>query len=209
MRVHTDWQLTPQRVAIHIPTATAVLSDPHLGYNAARRRRGDAVPLTAVPDILAPLADVLHRWHLTRIVIAGDLFEDGIDDAVIADLKTWLKAQRAELVAVVPGNHDRGLAADKGSLPVHVDGYHLERWHVVHGDNDLSNGPTVFGHFHPCVCLATVTRPCYLVKDNRLLLPAFSRDARGVDVSKNVQWRGWRRLVAVADEVLDFGEPGA
>ena len=42
MRVHEDWLLTAQRVAIHVPTRTAVLADLHLGYDAARQRRGEA-----------------------------------------------------------------------------------------------------------------------------------------------------------------------
>ena len=44
MLVHDEWLLMPQRVAVHLPTATAVLSDLHLGYNEARRRDGEAVP---------------------------------------------------------------------------------------------------------------------------------------------------------------------
>jgi uncharacterized protein len=205
MHVHTDWLLTAQRVAIHLPTATAVLADLHLGYHAARRRRGEAVPLMPVAEILAPLANVLRRWQLMRVVIAGDLFEDGIDEPAACELQSWLTVHRAEIVAVIPGNHDRRLADISCGLPVCSGDFCLQQWRVVHGDRDLPSSPAVFGHFHPCIRLGPYLRPCYLVSENRLMLPAFSGDARGVDVRQRGRWRGWRRLVPVADDVLDFG----
>ena len=55
MLVHDEWLLTPARVAVHRPTATAVLADLHLGYNDARRRDGEAVPPADLTLILAPL----------------------------------------------------------------------------------------------------------------------------------------------------------
>src|SRR5262249_34562148 len=42
MRIHRDWLLTPERAAVHLPTATAIVADLHLGYNHARRRTGEA-----------------------------------------------------------------------------------------------------------------------------------------------------------------------
>ena len=39
-----NWLLTPERAAIHLPTATAVLADLHLGYNEVRCGTGEAVP---------------------------------------------------------------------------------------------------------------------------------------------------------------------
>ena len=77
MSVQGDWLLTPTRVAVHLPTATAVLSDLHLGYAEARRGNGDAVPVADLEDILAPLQAILSRLAVRRLVIAGDLFEAG------------------------------------------------------------------------------------------------------------------------------------
>jgi putative SbcD/Mre11-related phosphoesterase len=201
-----DWLLTAQRVAVHLPTATAVLADLHLGYAAARRRRGEAVPAARVADTLAPLADVLRRRQLTRIVVAGDLFEDGVDEGVLMELRAWLTDHGAELVAVVPGNHDRRLADRWRELPVVAEGLRLHRWLVVHGDQDVPDTPAVHGHFHPCVQLGRHTRPCYLVAENRIVLPAFSRDARGTVATGCRRWHGLRSLVPVGDDLLDFGE---
>ena len=77
MRVLDDWLLTPARAAIHVPTATAVVADLHLGYDRIRRRSGDAVPVRRVADELAALGAELGKQKVSRLVIAGDLFEDG------------------------------------------------------------------------------------------------------------------------------------
>src|SRR5437016_1836392 len=126
MNTHDDWLLTAQRVAVHLPTATAVLADLHLGYDAARRRRGDAVPAVRVADVLTPLAEVLRRRQLTRVVVAGDLFEDGVDERIVTELRGWLTDHGAELIAVVPGNHDRRLADRWRELPVAAEGLRLQ-----------------------------------------------------------------------------------
>ncbi len=46
MHVEEDWLLTPCRMAIHLPTATGLLADLHLGYERARCRSGEAIPET-------------------------------------------------------------------------------------------------------------------------------------------------------------------
>ena len=50
MRLFDEWQLLPQRFAVHEPSATAVLADVHLGYTAARQRLGDAIPWRTVVE---------------------------------------------------------------------------------------------------------------------------------------------------------------
>src|SRR4051794_9089878 len=103
-RVHDDWLLTPQGVAVHAPTATAVLADLHLGYNEARRRRGEAVPLVALEELLAPLAAVFWQCDVARLVIAGDLLEDAAGAGRVGELLRWLEGVGVALAGVVPGN---------------------------------------------------------------------------------------------------------
>ena len=49
--------------------------------------------------------------------------------------------------------------------------------------------------------------PCFLWDGSRLVLPAYSRDAAGVDV-RGGRWRSMRCLAIVGEKVLDFGETG-
>src|SRR5438093_203925 len=131
MATRADWLLTPARVAVHISTATAVVADLHLGYAEARRRGGDAVPTRLVAELLRPLAEAMQKHNAPRLVIAGDLFEAGVNDAVLVEFLAWVQASQVELSAVVPGNHDRGWKRLREVLPIREDGYRLGDWFVV------------------------------------------------------------------------------
>ena len=210
MRVHEEWLLTPARVAVHLPTATAVLADLHLGYNEARRRDGEAVPPADLALILAPLRAVLAAHSVNQVVIAGDLFEAGCNAALAADLSAWMTAAGVERCAVVPGNHDRGLVGSAAGLAIHADGCIVGRWQIVHGDGCLPNGPVIHGHEHPWARWSSrVGGPCYLVGEERIVLPAFSQDAAGVNVVNARKWQKYRCCIVAGDRVLDFGELGA
>jgi metallophosphoesterase superfamily enzyme len=207
VRVHDVWLLTPERAAVHLPTSTAVVADLHLGYDRARRRGGEAVPSVSLDEVLAPLQR-LARHECTRLAIAGDLFEDAWCPELAAELSGWLDGRGVELAGVVPGNHDRGLPG-AAAWPLFPDGLDLEGWRIVHGDGSLPEGPVVCGHFHPWLRWGRVSAPCYLVGADRIVLPAFSRDARGVNVRGATCWRSYRCCAVAGEEVLDLGELGA
>jgi putative SbcD/Mre11-related phosphoesterase len=206
MLVHDEWLLTSQRIAVHLPTATAVLADLHLGYNEARRRDGEAVPPADLTFLLAPLRSVIAAHAVSRVVVAGDLFEAGPVAGLAADLLRWMESSGVAWI-VVPGNHDRGLADGGHGLRIHSDGCMVGRWRVVHGDGPPPDGPVIQGHEHPCVRWSDrVGGPCYLVGEERIVLPAFSEDAAGVNVVSARKWRKYRCCVVAGDRVLDFGE---
>jgi uncharacterized protein len=208
VRVLGDWLLTPERAAIHLPTRTAVAADLHLGYDRARHHGGEAVPFRQSTAELSPLRGLLRRESVTRLVVAGDLFEDARRgrEAMLEELRAWLADTKTELVGVVPGNHDRGLSA--ASLPLFPDGVELGAWHVVHGDRPLPAGPCVQGHEHPCLRWGDAAGPCYLVAEGHLVLPAYSADAAGGNVLSSARWDRFRACVIAGDAVLDFGEVG-
>ncbi len=207
MRVLDDWLLTAERVAVHLPSATAVLADPHLGYAQARRRSGEAVPADCLDEQLAGLLRVRQQQGVRRLVIAGDLLEEGGSSSVLAVFEEWLLRKEFDLVAVVPGNHDDGIASLDNKDWFYPGGVLLGGWHVRHGDGRLPDGNVVHGHEHPCLRWAPRNRvirprpfdgqqsqnalegPCYLVGPQRLVLPAFSADAAGVNVLSVRRWR--------------------
>jgi uncharacterized protein len=205
MIVLDDWLLTPQRAALHLPSGSAVIADLHLGYGEARRRGGDAVPLPDSETILAGLQPLVNQHALRRLVIAGDLFEAGVSTEQLTALLDWCAAREIEL-AVVPGNHDRGIGKP-GTLPLYPDGVMVGGWHIVHGDAALPDGAVVQGHEHPCIHWSRqLGGPCFLVSAKRLILPAFSRDAAGVNVLGETRWDRFRCCVIAGERVLDFGE---
>jgi metallophosphoesterase superfamily enzyme len=149
------------------------------------------------------------RIGLRRLVIAGDLFEDSTGRGLVPDLLRWLDQKELELSAIVPGNHDRGLARAEPSLPIRPDGVRLGDWLVVHGDGRLPDGRLIFGHFHPCLRWSShIAAACYLIGDDRIVLPAFSPDAAGGNVLGVRRWQDYRCAVIVGEDVLDFGEVG-
>jgi metallophosphoesterase superfamily enzyme len=205
MRVEADWLLTVERAAVHLPTATAVIADPHLGYDHARRQAGEAVPALSLDDTLATLSCLLASAPVRRLVIAGDLVENQAGAPVVAELGRWLLDHGVQLLGV-PGNHDRGLLPADLDLPLHPDGVHVGRWRIVHGDRRLPGGPLVLGHFHPCLRWpGQPPVPCFLLSRRRLFLPAFSPDAAGVNVLRLRRWRHCHCHVIAGDRVLDFG----
>src|SRR5579862_3260934 len=206
MRIDDDWLLTAARAAIHLPTATAVVSDLHLGYGDARRRGGEAVPSPNVAVALAPLRPVLVKHGVRRFVVAGDLFEASAKMELVDQMLVWLGDLSVELTAVVPGNHDRGIAQLAQRLSLYPAGFQVGNATVVNGDAKLPEGFVVQGHEHPWLRWSPrLSAPCYLLGANRLILPAFSTDAAGVNVLHQTRWGSYRCGVIVGDEVLDFG----
>ena len=77
------------------------------------------------------------------------------------------------------------------------DDFRLGDWLVHHGDRSGATGKVAHGHIHPCMPWRGRRWPCFLVTENRLVLPAFSRDAAGVNVANDPLWRGFRRIPAL------------
>lgn len=207
MRTPAEWLLTPARAAIHLPTATAVLSDLHLGYAEARRSGGEAVPAAGIFEILAPLGRVLRLCGVRRLVIAGDLFEAGPRVEVARRLLSWLAKEGVELLGVVPGNHDRNVRSACCGLPICDSPLLLGGWHIVHGDGPLPDAPCVQGHLHPCLRLRPgLAASCYLAADRHLVLPAYSEEVAGMNVLARSEWERHRCHAIVGEQVLDFGD---
>lgn len=205
MRVHDDWLLSAHRAAVHLPTATAVIADLHLGYNQVRRRHGEAVPGSTLDYVADRIRLLCAEQHVSRLVIAGDLYEDARHPGPAGDLVGMLAGHGIEVVAVVPGNHDRQLGRAAPLLPLAPDGVELGRWRVLHGDGPPARGWVVQGHVHPCLRWRDLNAPCYLIGPRRLVLPAFSADAAGANVLGRLSWYTYRCGVIAGDRVLDFG----
>jgi putative SbcD/Mre11-related phosphoesterase len=172
------------------PADALVLADVHLG-----RDRASAVqlPLGERADVLERLGAALDRFEPGEVVVAGDLLHsygrvpDGVEDSV-DELWAAVETAGAELV-VTPGNHDGVLdAVFDGPAPAeHV----LDDGTVVcHGHERPEPGAPryVLGHDHPAVTIEGRRHPCFLYGEatvgdgDVVVLPAFSRLARGVSV---------------------------
>jgi uncharacterized protein len=202
MRLFEQWLLLPQRLAIHEPSATAVLADVHLGYSAVRQRLGDAVPNRTVAEELQPLADAARTHDIQQLIVAGDLFEHGFDPTICDQLLDALASLRIRLLGLTPGNHDRGIDKAAGDLPIFPSGFDLHGWHICHGDQPVESSQAVMGHLHPALRWKSRKSPCFLARGRRLILPAYSLDAAGVDIGSDARWRDWNCYTICGNDVM-------
>lgn len=209
LQILNEWLLTPWRLAIHVPTATAVLADVHLGYSEARRRSGEAVPLVTVQDQLRPLRAARQAVNFRSLIVAGDMFERAVCLGLLAEFRSGLADLEVEFTGLIPGNHDRGWPVLQDIVPLHPHGVMLGEWRVIHGETETKdNDRLVIGHWHPALRWQGRRRPCYLAGPRRLVLPAFSQDAAGYECDRDPRCRGLRMIGIVGDEVVDAGRAG-
>jgi uncharacterized protein len=218
-----EWQLAPEGAAIHPGEKTAVIADVHLGYEWARGLAGDCVPAHSLAETLVQLERLLARAPIDRLVVAGDLVECprhcARTAADIARLADWLNARGVSLL-LLEGNHDRSLAWMTRTQPVEgglgAPGPTLDRtllvagWTIAHGHRPAAGRRLITGHHHPVLRVAGRAAPCFLAAADRIILPAFSHNAAGLDVFTARLPEPWRRhsfrcLASTGTDLLDFG----
>lgn len=200
-----DWQLAPEGAAIYPAERTAVIADVHLGYEWARAAGGDLLPAHSLGETLARLEGLLRRAPLERLIVAGDLVEAfgpcPRTDGDLRRLRSWLVERHVDLVAL-RGDHDRRFAWPE---TIEVGG-----WTIAHGSRPITADRWIHGHVHPALRTEGRSWPCFLIGPRRIVVPAFSANAAGLDVGTATLPpqlpRDALRCVAVAgEEWLDFG----
>ncbi len=153
------------------------VSDLHLGKSERMARRGGALlPPYETRETLTRLSGEIARLDPRTVICLGDSFDDlsaqsALDDVDHAELAAMMAGRRW---IWIEGNHDAG--------PIEIGGSHHD---------EIERGPLTFrhiarpgrvegeisGHYHPKHVLnargRTVSRPCFLIGDGRLILPAF------------------------------------
>ncbi|MDQ2093787.1 ligase-associated DNA damage response endonuclease PdeM [Rhodalgimonas zhirmunskyi] len=159
------------------------VSDLHLGKSERRARlQGATLPPYETQDTLSRLDAELAAVEPEIVVCLGDSFDDAEAALSLSDQeKIWITRMQAGRRWVwIEGNHDPG--------PVDLGGTHL---------SELPIGPLTFrhiaqkgasgevsGHYHPKARLTakgrSITRPCFLIDDERVILPAFGTYTGGM-----------------------------
>jgi DNA ligase-associated metallophosphoesterase len=156
------------------------VSDLHLGKSERIARRGGTLlPPYETCETLWRLEETVMATNPETIVCLGDSFDDlGAARAVDDDTRTTLiRLQAGRDWIWIEGNHDPG--------PIDLGGTHL---------GQLQRGPLSFrhigqpnasgevsGHYHPKAALKGIaSRPCFLVDDARIILPAFGAYTGGL-----------------------------
>ncbi len=201
------WLLTSESATYHPVERVAVIADVHLGYEWSRAAAGDSLPPHTLEDTLTRLARLLDAVVIERLIVAGDLVEKaGPCVRTAADLRTlrnWL-GERGVALVTIHGNHDprRG-----PTWPISIE---LAGWTITHGHLPISGERTMSGHLHPVIRSGSLTAPCFLVSPKRIVLPAFSPNAAGLNVIESRWPQAWiaeglRCVAGAGGELLDFG----
>ena len=165
------------------------VSDLHLGKSERlARRSGLTLPPYDSRETLDRLSADLDASGAETVLCLGDSFDDlDASTALAAPEKLQIARLQAGREWIwIEGNHDPG--------PIELGGTHLAEW---------VKGPLVFrhiaeanakgevsGHFHPKARLSirgrSISRPAFLVDQNRLILPAYGTYTGGLRSSEHV-----------------------
>jgi putative SbcD/Mre11-related phosphoesterase len=219
--VFEGWRITPEGGAVLPDEQVAVIADVHLGYEWARGAAGDCVPAHSLAETTRKLERLLERWPIDRLVVAGDLVESprpcARTAADLAQLTRWLNDRGVRLV-LIEGNHDHSLAWKASANgygvvaepPVFQSQLVVAGWTIVHGHRPTAEKRLISGHHHPVLRVSGHTAPCFLVGEGRIILPAFSANAAGIDVATARLPTSWKQsslrcLASTGGDLLDFG----
>lgn len=216
-----SWLLTPEGGIIHRAGRTGVVADVHLGYEWARGAGGDCIPAHSLAETQELLESFLGRSPVDRLVVAGDLVESvrpcRRSARDVGLLRRWLEDRAVQLV-LLRGNHDTGLewlvrdgeqgleASGLGFLDELV----VDGWRIVHGHGQTPPGRVILGHHHPVLRASGRSFRCFLAGPRKIMLPAFSANAAGLDVSApsvagSKGTSSLRCLASSGEELLDLG----
>ncbi|MEZ5716871.1 MAG: ligase-associated DNA damage response endonuclease PdeM [Paracoccaceae bacterium] len=170
--------------ALHWPARRLLcVSDLHLGKSERLARLGgSALPPYETQDTLSRLDGELAATGADTVICLGDSFDDSAAAEALTERdRMWISRMQAGRRWVwIEGNHDPG--------PVGLGGTHL---------NALPMQPLTFrhiaqpgqsgeisGHYHPKASLSakgkTITRPCFLIDSDRVVMPAFGTYTGGL-----------------------------
>ena len=165
------------------------ISDLHLGKSERLARQGGStLPPYETQDTLSRLDGELAATDADIVICLGDSFDDAEAARSLPERdKMWISRMQAGRRWVwIEGNHDPG--------PVDLGGTHL---------NELPMHPLTFrhiaqpsqsgeisGHYHPKAQLVAkgraITRPCFLIDGDRVIMPAFGTYTGGLQAHEQV-----------------------
>ena len=180
--------LTNKRAVFLEKTETLIISDLHLGKTTHFRKNGIAIPSSVVLHDLERLEHLISYFKPTQIIVAGDFFHAS-ENKELEIFRNWRRNFENICFILVKGNHDKLPESTYQNLNIdlYTPSYTLNGLNIVHHPDKENLKYHICGHIHPGIVLKGIGKqrlrlPCYIVTENRLILPAFS-EFTGLDSS--------------------------
>jgi uncharacterized protein len=180
-----DMRLVQGR-ALYWPRESALLvADLHLEKASFFATQGQMLPPYDSRETLERLALAVRETRARRVFALGDNFHDGKGGARLEPHAAGMLAvlTRAVEWVWITGNHDAEMSEVAGgtiAAELAVSGLIL-RHHARRGEQL----PELSGHFHPRLTVSPrgrrIARPCAVLSERRLILPAFGALTGGMD----------------------------
>lgn len=171
--------LTNQRALYWESENAIVLSDLHLGKAAHFRKHGIALPSSISEKDLNRLAQLIIHYQAEKVIIVGDLIHAG-NNKEVGEFQQFTHSFPNVSFILIKGNHDRQSDEFLYELGIQSIYEHmiLKDLYFTHQPRDLQSY-TISGHIHPGIKFKLgnkqrLSLPCFVVKDQQLILPAFS-----------------------------------
>ena len=166
--------------ALHWPAQNLLcVSDLHLGKSERMARRGGALlPPYEVTDTLTKLDADIAAYNPKTVICLGDSFDD------TAAAETLTEAHRLWLLRLMAGRHWIWIAGNHDPAPLGLDGtdraeFMLETLTFRHIAEPGATAE-ISGHYHPKARIKSRSRPCFLLGQNRLIMPAYGTYTGGL-----------------------------
>ena len=185
---------------------TLVVADVHLGKSACFRAQGLPIPEGDNARDFERLSDLVKQQNASQLVVAGDLFHAaaGLTTKLISTLDDFLQTLGIP-VCLVLGNHDAKIRRLPIACVPHLDLENCIR--IIHNPADASGARLhLAGHLHPVVKIpdglrTSLRMPCFLFRENALVLPAFGSFTGGAIVTAAPSDR---IFTALRDQVVEL-----
>lgn len=180
--LNTTFLLTTERAIVWPDQKCLILSDLHLGKTTHFRQSGIAVPGQVAQTDLNRLKALVRQYNCSTVLIVGDFFHAAANPE-LAVFQKWKSDLPLVDFMLIKGNHDRLHQNIYHQLNIKIveDCYTIADFQFVHQPEHCNEEQFSFsGHIHPGVSIRLKGRqrvklPCYLLNENQLILPAFSK----------------------------------
>ena len=185
----SEWRIVGNRAHYWVAEQALVVADLHLEKASFYAQSGQMLPPYDSRATLTALADAIRATGASRVFCLGDNFHD-------SDGPTRMEPHAAGMLDAltrstdfvwITGNHDRLLGAVGGTIlpELTVSGITLR-----HQAEAAATGHELSGHFHPKLMVRMrgrrIARPCTVVSEKRMILPAFGALTGGMDAADPV-----------------------